>query len=321
MTLFFSSYLFAFMFWFGLSIGALGLLLLHDLVGGEWGDLIRPFLVAAARALPWLALLFVPIALGASAIYPWARAAEVAASAKLQHNHLYLNLPFFCVRAIFFFAVWTWLANKRTPRFSAAGLVVYMFTVSFALIDWMMSLEPQWISTIYPAMVMMGEILSTLAFSVCCLRFLTPERWTETVAKKPFRDLGNMLLTFVMFWAYMSFAQYLIIWSGNLPEEIAWYLPRQQGGWFWVAMAMIAFQFFLPFFVLLGRRNKERLARLTWVAALILIMEAVALLWLIEPPLQSSWSKVWLDPVLLVALGAAWRWAFLSGFRREALHG
>ncbi len=315
---FFQSYLFAFMFWFGIAIGALGLLMLRQLVGGAWAELILPLLTSAARTLPWLALLFVPIALGLSTLYPWSRAATVAADPLLQHKHLYLNIPFFLVRAVFYFSVWSFLAYRLTHRRSAPGLVLYMFTVSFALIDWMMSLEPTWMSTIYPVMMIMGQVLSTLAFSICGLRFLLPQRWSEETDKKPFRDLGNMLLTFVLLWTYMSFAQYLIIWAGNLPEEIVWYLPRQEGGWFWVAMALVAFQFFLPFFILLGRRNKERLSRLVWVAALILAMSAVNLFWMIEPPLRPSGFSIHvLDLVLLLVIGAAWRHAFLLQFRKE----
>jgi hypothetical protein len=314
-----SSYLFAWMFFFGIAIGALGLLMMHQLTGGEWGDVILPFMVPAARTLPWLALLFVPVGLSLSALYPWARPALVAADPLLQHKHLYLNAPFFWARAVFYFAVWSFLTFRLTHRRSAWGLVLYMFTVSFAVIDWMMSLEPAWMSTIYPAMVTMGAALSALAFGVCGLRFLTPERWSESTAKKPFRDLGNMLLTFVMLWAYMSFAQYLIIWYGNLPDEIVWYLPRQAGGWFWIAMALIFLQFFLPFFVLLGRRNKERLSRLAWVAILILVMRAVTLFWLIEPPLRPAGFsvRVW-DVVMFLLLGAVWLRAFFIQYRRTA---
>jgi hypothetical protein len=314
---FFSAYLFAFLFWFGIAIGALGLLMLHGLVGGEWGELINPFLRPAARTLPWLALLFVPLVFGLATLYPWANAAVAASDPLLRHQHLYLNVPFFLVRAAGYFLVWTFYAYNLTPRRSAAGLVVYMFTVSFALIDWMMSLEPAWISTIYPVMVLMGQVLAALAFAVVGLRWLAPRRQSDAVDKKPFRDVGNLLLTFVMMWAYTSFSQYLVIWSGNLPEEIAWYLPRQDGAWFWIAMALIVGQFFLPFAVLLGRRNKERLPRLAAISGFILAMNAVTLFWLIEPPLRKSGFPLrWTDPVLFVVLGAVWWHAFSVEFRK-----
>lgn len=329
---FFQSYLFGYLFWFGMGIGCLGILLLHHLVGGAWGDLIRPLLDAGAMTLPWLAVLFVPLLFGLPVLYPWARPAAVAADPLLRHKQPYLNVPFFEIRALLFFGFWCFAAYRlnqcsdlRTPeaserarRRSAPALVLYLFTITFALLDWMMSLEPHWYSTIYGAMVMIGQVLGALALMICGLAVFGGSHPARDVSPKPYLDLGNLLLAFVMFWAYMTFSQYLIMWSANIPEEIVWYMRRQQGGWFLVAMTLIAFQFFLPFLVLLGRRNKARLERLAGVAALIVGLRVLDTFWLIKPVFHpEGLSLHWLDAAALGTIGAIWIGAFLGRLRKK----
>lgn len=330
---FFISYLCAYLFWFGIAVGSFGILMMHHVTGGAWGDLIRPQLNAAAMTLPFLGLLFIPILLGISTLFPWARPDLVSADALLRHKHLYLNIPFFALRAAGYFILWSVMAYRLNRwslrsdfagpalarRRSAPGLVVYSLTLSFAVLDWMMSLEPHWYSTIYEAMVIIGQMLSAFAFvtfGLRCLQNQPPDQGTQSV--KPYWDLGNMLLAFVMFWAYMSFSQYLIIWSGNLPVEIAWYLPRQRGGWFWMAMALIVFQFIMPFLILLGRRNKQRLDRLVWVAITILGMAVICNYWLIQPAFFPGRLHVhWLDLAAFAALGGFWLAIFITQLQKQ----
>jgi hypothetical protein len=203
------------------------------------------------------------------------------------------------------------------------GLILLFLTGSFAAIDWMMTLEPHWVSSIYGAMVVVGQGLSTLAMMVLVVVWMSDRRpMGEAVTHGRLHDLGNLMLAFTMLWAYMSFSQFLIIWSGNLPEEIPWYLRRARGAWQWVALALIVFHFFLPFFVLLFRENKRYGRLLARVAAWILAMHWLDLVWLIVPASievshgrmpdpQIPWGAVLVSLASLVGVGGIWVAAFL----------
>ncbi len=311
---FFQSYLCAYMFWFGLGIGCLGLSLLHHVVGGEWGDLLRPMFEAGASTLPWLALLFIPLLFGLGTLYPWARPAVVAADPLLQHKQVYLNAPFFILRAAAGFGVWCFLSRRLPTRFSAPGLIVYFLTVTLCIADWTMSLEPRWYSTIYELLFIVGQVLSALAFAICGLALLGGgRRLSDALPSKSFIDMGNLLLACVMSWAYAAFSQYLIIWSGGIPAEISWYLRRQQGGWFTAALLMFATLLCIPFLALLGRINKARLDRLAVIAVLIVAGRMLELFWLIKPAFPPpSLGLHWLDAAAALALGGSWLAVFLG---------
>jgi hypothetical protein len=317
---FFQSYLCAYMFWFGLGVGCLGLSLLHRVVGGQWGDLLRPILETGASTLPWLALLFIPLLFGLGALYPWARPAVVAADPLLQHKHIYLNVPFFMLRAAIGFGVWCFLSRALPNRLSAPGLIAYFLTLTSCVADWTMSLEPRWYSTIYELLLIVGQALSALAFAIVALAFLGGgRRLSDALAPKPFVDMGNLLLACVMIWAYAAFSQYLIIWSGGIPAEISWYLRRQQGGWYAAALAMIAALLVIPFLALLGRVNKARLDRLAVIAALIVLGRALELFWLIKPAFPPpSPGLHWLDAAAALALGGSWLAVFLHNLMKRA---
>ena len=263
---FLQSYLMAYMLWLGITLGCLALGMIHQLSGGAWGVLIRRPIGAATRVLPVMTALFLPIAFGISRMYPWTNADLVAHDEMLRHKQLYLNAPFFLVRAAFYFLVWnaiSYLLNawsleqdrtgnpsiaRRMQVLSGGGLVAYGLTITFASFDWLMSLEPHWFSTIYGVLIMGGQGLSSLAFLITALVWLVrrpPLR--DIVMPSHFHDLANLMLAFVMLWAYFSFSQYLIIWSGNLPEEIAWYQHRLQTGWRFVAISLVMFHFVVPF--------------------------------------------------------------------------
>ncbi len=326
---FWRSYLLAFAFWLEIGLGSLGLVMLHHLVGGRWSALIRRIMETGAMTLPLLAVLFVPLLFGLHSLYPWTDSATVAANELLQRKSAYLNVPFFIGRAALYFVVWlslAYLLNRwsleqaqggndqlaaRLRRLSAVGIILYMLTVTFAAFDWLMSLEPEWFSSIYGLMYIIGAALAGLALAILGLAWLSGKFFSEPKPTNPwmksFNDLGNFMLGFVMIWAYFAFSQFLIIWSANLPEEAVWYVHRSQGGWQTVALVLIALHFLLPFFLLLSRQLKRQAPWLTRLAVLILMMRLVDLDWLIMPAFYPDGLHVhWLDIVIVVAMGGAW---------------
>ena len=336
---FYQSYLMGYMLVLGITLGCLAIGMIHQLSGGAWGVLIRRPIGAASRVLPVLTVLFLPIALGMHHLYEWTHADVVAHSEVLQHKAAYLNVPFFLGRAAFYFLVWnalsyflnTWsleqdrTGNPRIPRrmqmLSAGGLVAYGLTVTFASFDWLMSIEPHWFSTIYGVLIMGGQALSAMAFLIAAIVWLGRRPPVSgVIAPAYLHDLGNLMLAFVMLWAYFSFSQYLIIWSGNLPEEIAWYLHRLQTGWRAIALALVVFHFALPFCLLLSRHVKREGQLIVKVAVLVLFTRLLDLFWLIAPEFHREGVSVsWLDVVLPATLGAIWLACFVWQLRGRAI--
>ncbi len=336
---FFISYLFGYLFWLGLALGCLEVAMLHHLTGGRWGFVIRRFLESGFRTLPVMALLFVPVFFGLSELYPWASAGQVAADPVLQHKHGYMNAPAFIGRAIIFFGIWIVMAQllrkwsvaqdhtadpeptRRLRTFSGPGIVIYPLTATFAYIDWVMSTEPDWYSTMFPVIIVIGQILSAFAFSVLLLNwFRATKPISEIVSLTHFHHLGNLLLTFVMFWTYISFSQFLIIWSGNLPHEIAWYLHRSRGGWLWVVIALALFHFFIPFYLLLFRIAKRSPRMLATIAGLLFVMHLLNVYWLVTPsffPGRIHFS--WLDFAAPLGVGGIWLAVFISRLKEGPL--
>ncbi len=329
------SYLFAYIFWAGLALGCLSIMLLQYISGGGWGLLISRLLEAGARTLPLLLLLFVPVGLdlifGPSRLYEWARPEVVAHDEILQQKSAYLNVPFFLLRTVLYFAVWIgvtyifsrWSAQQdrsadpaldnRMKMLSRIGLLLYFVTMTFAAIDWGMSLEPHWFSTMYGIIFVIGQALSAFAFMIVLLGSLgAREPLADVATPQRINDLGNLLLAFTMLWAYVIFSQYLIAWAADLPEEVPWFLRRQTGGWQWIAMALIGFQFILPFLLLLSRQNKRRIVVLGRVAALIIVMHLVEVFWLIVPAFSETGLSVhWLDLAAAIGIGGLWLAAFV----------
>ncbi|HEX9545267.1 MAG TPA: hypothetical protein VF955_08780 [Pyrinomonadaceae bacterium] len=337
---FFRSYLFAFSFWSGISIGSLALLMLQHLTGGGWGLVIRRVLEAATRTLPLMLVLFLPIISGAHWLYPWTHAEEIAKSpALVEKARFYLNLQFFVVRAAIYFAIWLTLAfflnrwsklqdqtgegkfTKNMRLLSGPGMVLFVFTVTFASIDWFMSLDPEWSSTIYGFIFVASWSLSALAFVIAALAMLTKYEPLKTVvAPLQFHDLGKLLLALVMLWSYFAFSQFLIIWSGNLPEEIRWYLPRTRGAWGALALAVVVLHFAFPFLFLLSRSLKRNPHTLALVAGLILVMRLLDLLWMITPNFTGDVFHVsWMDIVAPLAIGGLWLAVFGWQLNKRAL--
>jgi hypothetical protein len=336
---FFRAYLSATIFWLGIPVGCLALLMLHHLVGGRWGFMIQRVLEAAIQTLPLMALLFIPLFFGLADLYPWARAEVVAADPLLQQKSHYLNVPFFIFRAVFFFAVWivlghllvSWSLQQdeggdekitlRLQRLSGPGIVLYGLTVSFASIDWVMSLEPKWYSTMFGMIFMVSFGLAALALAILVTRFLAAEQPLARVASPDrWHDLGNLLLALVMFWAYLNFSQFMLIWSENLAEEIPWYLHRIEGGWEWLAIGLIVFQFAIPFVLLLSRDTKRKFQILAAVAAGILFMHWLDMLWMVVPSFYPAQFRLhWLDIAAAIGIGGLWFAAFIAYLKKRSL--
>jgi hypothetical protein len=333
---FFQSYLFAYVFWLGIALGCLGIVMLHNLSGGRWGLAIRRLLECGMNTLPLMALLFLPLLFGLHHLYEWARPEAVAHDTLLQHKAGYLNPTFFLIRALIYFALWIaaavvmsrWSAqNGRNPdprnlarlrTLSGPGLAVYVLTLTFASIDWIMSLEPHWFSTIFGVHFLGGHGLAAFAFAIFFTGFLSRRApLAEVVSPLQWNDLGNLLLGFVMLWAYFAYSQWLIIWSGNLPEEITWYLHRNSGGWEWVARLLAVFHFFVPFLLLLSRANKRRGEFLAIIAAAIIVMRLVDVFWYTMPAFHpGDFSIHWMDIAAPLGLGGVWLAGFLWQLQR-----
>jgi hypothetical protein len=327
---FWKSYLLGYVFWAGIVLGCLAILMLQHMSGGAWGLVIRRLLEASTRTFPLVALMFLPVAFGVRSIYIWAQPVALDAPEALKHalahKAPYLNVPFFLARAVFYFAVWNLMAyflNKwsleqdraghrpitsKLQALSAPGLVLYGLTVTFASIDWLMSLEPQWFSTMYGILVMGGQGLSAMAFIIAVVVLLARfQPLSEVIKPKHLHDLGKLMLAFLMLWAYFSFSQFLIIWSGNLPEEIPWYVRRLQSSWKWVGLSLVVLQFALPFALLLSRDLKRNARRLVVVAIAIIVMRFVDLIWMTGPEFHEGAFRIhWMDVIMPIGLGGLW---------------
>jgi hypothetical protein len=338
---FLQSYLVAYLFVLGIPLGSLAILMVHHLTGGDWGWAIRGVLESAGRTLPLVALGFVPLALGLTDLYPWARwtADEIAGSDVLGAKSRYLNVPFFLGRAACYFAIWLLFAavlirrpqarsgpDEPTPLrmrlASGPGLAAYGLTVTFAAIDWTMSLEPMWYSSIFGPLFAAGQVLSALAFAIAALAVLAaPVELARSVDPKHLRDLGSLLLAFVMLWAYLAFSQFMLIWAANLPEEVPYYLKRLEGGWEWIGLAIVLLHFALPFLLLLSRDIKQDMAALASVAGCILALRLVDLFWTAVPAFHpyQGFRLHWMDPVMVLGIGGLWLAAFIRELRRRPL--
>lgn len=337
-TQFLRSYLFAYLFWTGMGLGCMGILLLYHTVGGNWGMLIRRMCEAGARTVPLMILLMIPVLINLPVLYEWARP-EALHDPIIRAKSAYLNIPGVIGRSIFYFVVWAffaWRLSKLSSEqdetgdpeligkmraLSAPGLVVFVFVTTFAFIDWIMSLEPHWFSTIYGAMFLIGQVLESFAFTIALVIVLsTREPLRAIFNTQRLHDLGNMMFAFMVLWAYLSFSQFLIIWAGNLPDEIPWYLRRLRGGWGWVAFGLVLFHFATPFVLLLFRGVKRNEERLLAVCFLLIAVRIVDVYWIVEPAFyQQQISVHWLDFVMPVAIGGLWLAAFFWQLRRRPL--
>jgi hypothetical protein len=338
---FFQSWLIGFIFCLGLTLGSLGLLMLQHLSGGQWGFVGRRIFEAASGTIPLVILFFIPILFAMPELFKWARPELVANDAILKAKEPYLNVQFFIIRAVIYFAFWmfcVWMLNSwsaaqdraelatdpagvvRFRTLSAPGILFLVLTITFATTDWVMSLDPHWFSTIFGLMFTAGFGLSALALTTVVLSTVgATGALAGHLAPRHFHDFGKLLLAFTMLWAYLNFSQFLIIWSGNLPEEIPWYIERMHGAWGFVAVALVVGHFFLPFLLLLSRDLKKS-KWLPRVAIFILVMRLVDTIFLIAPSWEHHGFPLhWLNLALPAGLTGVWLFLFARNLQSRAL--
>lgn len=332
-TEFFSAYLFAWLFCLGIALGGIAIVMLHHLVGGGWGFVIRRVLEAAGMTLPLLAVLFVPILFGMPSLFSWTHPAAMADEVIRHKSHFFFNPTWFLVRAVLYFTIWIVLAwllrrwsleqdrtgeDRFTERFQqwcGPGLLLYVVTISLAAIDWVMALEPRWYSTIFGMLILCGQGLSAFAFAIPVAAWLARRmQFADRIPPRIFRDLGNMMLAFVLLWTYMAYSQYIITWSGNIADENIWYVHRQKGGWQWVGFTLILAHFACPFVVLLFGNVKRSYRTLSAVALFLLAAHLLDAFWLVKPAFHANALSVSLRDILLpIGLGGLW----LAGFAHQ----
>ena len=340
---FYSAYLINFMDLLGLSLGCMAVLMLYHLVGGKWGTVARRILEAGMMTLPLMAVLFIPILLNLPKLYFWAQAEELAKDPKLADiAHSYLNFNGILFRYALYFTIWLigaillrrWSTEQDRPesegrstlRFravSAPGIVLYALSISFAVIDWVMSLQARWISTIYGLIFIAGQALAAFCFVVIAEHILGKRKpMSDYLKPTEIHDHGKFMLTFVMVWAYFNFSQWLIIWAGNLPEEIPWYLRRMNGGWGVVGVFLALFHFAVPFAILLSRQFKRQTSSLVWLAAWLLVMRWTDIWWHIEPAPSFGHPTVhlsWVHLAIFAGMGGLWLAYFCRNLRARPL--
>ncbi|GAB4199395.1 MAG: hypothetical protein OHK0022_19610 [Roseiflexaceae bacterium] len=337
---FFHSYLYAYLFWFGLSIGGMAAVMLHHMVGGGWGAIIRRFLENSAMMIPVMGILFIPILIfGMPYLYEWTNPEIVAEDPIIRAKTLYLDWGFFAVRTILYFLIWTGMAlllNRwsnqqdqtadpgllgKFKTLSAPGLVIYVLTMTFAAFDWGMSLEPHWFSSIYGVIYIVGQALSALSFAIIMLYIFHQYRpLAEFFSVNRLHDIGKLMFAFVVLWTYINVSQLLIMYSGDIAEETPWYIVRSNGGWEFFAIFLGLFQFATPFFILLSRRTKRTLNRMVYLAVALLVVRHIDLFWLIQPAFYRDRVNISpLDFILPVALGGIWLGIYLQILKRRPI--
>jgi hypothetical protein len=336
---FYRSYLVAFLWVLGPTLGCLALLMVHHLSGGAWGLGIRRLLEAAARTVPLTAALFVPVVLGMTHLFEWTHLDKVQADPVLLHKAPYLNASMFVARAALYFIVWGVLAfiltgwsraqdftptpppaDRKFRSLSGPGLVLYGVTITFASFDWVMSLDAHWYSTVFGLLFMVGQGLTGIAFT-CVIAFIVSRRppMDHVLTPEKFHDYGKLMLAFTMLWAYLAFSQFLIIWSANLPEEVTYYVRRLNTGWVGLSWIILFGVFVIPYTMLLSRDLKRSASRLAYLGAFVFIMRYVDLYWMVQPMLHPEPSLHWLDLTTAIGLMGLWIAAFCWNLKGRAL--
>jgi hypothetical protein len=335
---FFRAYLAAYIYVLGIAHGCFMLVMIYHLTGGAWGLLIRRIAEAGTRTLPLLAVLFTPIACGLTNLYPWARPA-VPGMRELAHKEIYLNAPFFWVRAAVYFIAWCGIAfllnvwsrrqdetgdrrySERMGLLSAIGLVIFGITITFASVDWLMSLQPAFHSSIFGPLLASGELLQALSFTLIILAFVVKyPPLAEVCSGDALNDLGSLLFSFLIIWAYMVFFQFMLIWIADLPTDVLWFLPRSEGGWYYVVWLIFIFNFAIPFFLLLMRDVKRDARALARVGGLVLGSHILYSYYTVIPIFHAdSLLEHWMDFLTPLGIGGVWLAYFLWQLGRRPL--
>jgi hypothetical protein len=343
---FFRVYLVNFQFVADFALGSLALFMIYWLTSGAWGWFLRRFVEAGMRTLPLVAILFTPVAVGIGILYPWANPDLAKLSPQVKWASIYLNPTFFYWRAALYFILWMGLAllltrwsreqdetsNPRIPRrcrlLCAPALVFYGVFITFASVDWSMSLQPSFHSTMFGPLYAVNQILPSMALAVIMLCILSSRPpFRNLISIEALTDMGSLLFAFLIIWAYMNYFQFMLIWIANLPDEAIYFLPRATAGWQYVIWAIFILGFVVPFFMLLSRDIKRNPRLLTIPAGLILFMNLVVRYWETEPPFQcqkdyyfaASMADHWMDFLMPIGLGGIWFAFYLYQLKRFPL--
>ena len=338
------SWLLGYVFWAGITIGSIGIIMLQYLTGGAWGVVIRRIVEAASRTLPLVIVLFIPLAFIQYYHY-WTT--WPATDYAIAHRGWFMTQESWILRSVIYFAllyVIVHLLNKwgaaqdaskdhdeaakwlgTATAFSGPTMVFYVLIVTFAVVDWVMMLDAHWFSTIWGLLFVAGWALSCFSFCVVVLMYMSDKAPMNAIlGKRHFHDLGKLMLALTMVWAYFNFSQFLIIWSGNIPEETGWYLTRMKGGWMAVGTLLVLFHFAFPFLILLQQDFKRQYKRLAYLAVFILLMRIVDMFYLIAPNPRidkaiekGAFIVSWMDFVAPIAIGGLWLWYFIGQYMKR----
>jgi hypothetical protein len=335
---FLRSYLIGFTFWNGMALGCLVLVMIQYMTGGAWGMMARRTFEAGSRVLPLMAVLVIPIYFGAKILFPWTFPAA-AHDPVLLDKAWYLNLPGFYLRAPLYYIIWgalMYLLNKwsleqdqnpdlkiakRLETLSGAGIVIFVFSMTLAAVDWLMSLSPHWFSTIYGLLLIVGQVLSALALCVAVFVLMAGYApLNNLITKRHLHDLGKLMLALTMLWAYLSFSQLILIWSGNLPEEVSYYIDRLNGGWEYVGAGLLLFHFAFPFLMLLSQKLKKNPRTISKIAMYIIVIRLIDIIWLVEPNFGHQKLNIhWMDIAAPIGMGGLWLAYFFFNLRQRPI--
>jgi len=320
---FYFSWLTAFVFWLTVAAGGLFFTMLHHLTGATWSVVLRRISEAIMTVLPYMILAAIPIFFGIHDLFHWSHAEVMAGDALLSDKAPYLNIPFFIIRTVMYFAIWTILVlilrktslaqdnghtealNKRFKKTSAPGMILFALTLTFASFDWLMSLDPHWYSTIFGVYIFSGGVVGVLCFMILVIMYLRSKNiMSDMISAEHYHDLGKLTFAFIIFWGYMAFSQYFLIWYGNIPEETTWYLHRWVGSWKAFSMIILFGHFVFPFFYLFPRAPKRKPAALVFIGIWMLVMHWVDMYWVVMPNFHHHSAHLsWIDLVTTVAIG------------------
>jgi hypothetical protein len=336
---FFFSYLTAFTFWTTVTLGGLFFVLIHNTTHAMWSTVLRRIMEMIMMTVPVMAILAIPVLFGIHDLYHWSHEDAVATDALLQKKAPYLNVPFFIIRTVFYFAVWILFSGmlyriskqqdesfdpeqkEKLRKRSAPGIIIFALTITFAAFDWLMSLDPHWYSTIFGVYIFAGSFLAAIAVMVLIgLSLHKRNLLTDIITVEHFHDLGKFLFSFTIFWGYMAFSQYFLIWYANIPEETIWYLHRWEGNWKIITMTLVFGHFLIPFLALMPRAAKRNRTFLKIISVWILVMHFFDLYWIIMPTLHKHGIHFsWMDLTAMIGIGGIFIWYFWSRFLKGPL--
>ncbi len=326
---FFQAYLIAFTYFTTIALGGLFFVLIHFLTGAVWSVVVRRIAENLASLLPVMALFSLPLYFGIHDLFDWSHAEHVAHDEILSRKAPFLNAPFFIIRNVFYFGVWTVLvvllnrfsrqldggdadALRKLRKTAGFGIVLFAFTVTFFGFDWLMSLDAHWFSTIFGVYVFSGGFLAALAFMTLVILYLRSQDVARgLITVEHLHDYGKLMFAFTVWWAYIGGSQYFLIWYANIPEETAWFLGRWHHGWKPLSIALMGFHFGLPFLLLIFQASKRTLAVLATTAVVLVIMHYIDHYWLVMPTHsfgEHGGHLSWIHFTAIAGIGGIFAW-------------